>query len=277
MTHPVGIMHGRLLPPFEGRFQTFPAQGWREEFHHARKAGLASIEWIYEVPHEADNPLGSDAGLTELRVLMEETGVKVHSICADYYMQSRLVVDGQPQPAMVDHLAWLLGRAAALGLWYVILPFVDVSSLKTPADHAAIKAILAQALPVAQRLGVEIHLETDLPPRAFRALLEAAGHPALKANYDIGNSASLGFDPEEELTLLAPYLGSVHVKDRLLKGSTVPLGTGNADFPTCFRLIKAAGYSRPFILQAARDTPGDEIAWAGQNREFIERQLEPLA
>lgn len=276
MSHPVGIMQGRLLPPFEGRFQTFPAEGWRQEFHHARAAGLASIEWIYEVPHETDNPLRTDDGLAEMRALMAETGVMVRSICADYYMQSRLVVDGQPQPAIVEHLKWLLGRAALLDLWYVILPFVDASSLRNEADRAALKGILAEVLPLAEKLGVEIHLETDLPPKAFAALLAEVGHPFLKANYDIGNSASLGFDPEEELTLLGPKLGSVHVKDRVLKGATVALGTGNADFPTCFRLIKAAGYDRPFILQAARGAEGDEVTWAGHNREFVERQLAAL-
>lgn len=277
MTHPVGIMQGRLLPPFEGRFQTFPATGWRQEFHNAKAAGLASIEWIYEVPHEADNPLGSAEGLAEMRALMAETGVMIRSICADYYMQSRLVVDGQPQRAMVDHLKWLLGQAKALALWYIILPFVDASSLRNDADRAALKTILAEVLPLARQLGVELHLETDLPPKAFRQLLEEVGDDFLKANYDIGNSASLGFDPEEELTLLGPFLGSVHVKDRVLKGSTVPLGTGNADFPTCFRLIQAAGYSRPFILQAARGVEGDEVTWSGHNREFVERQLAALA
>lgn len=277
MSHPIGIMQGRLLPPFEGRFQTFPAARWRDEFALARLAGLASIEWIYEIPHEADNPLGSDAGLSEMKALMAETGVKVHSICADYYMQSRLVIDGKAQPATVDHLKWLLGRALALKLWYVILPFVDASSLKSEDDRSALKAILADVLPLAQRLGVEIHLETDLPPKQFLALLQEVGHPMLKANYDIGNSASLGFDPEEELTLLGPWLGSVHVKDRILRGGTVPLGTGNADFPTCFCLIKAAGYSRPFVLQAARSEEREEVVWAVHNREFVERQLSALS
>jgi len=277
MIHPVGAMHGRLSPPFEGRFQTFPALSWRDEFYAAAKVGLASIEWIYEVPHEDDNPLRTDDGLAEMRTLMNETGVRVNSICADYYMQSLLVVNGQRQPGMVEHLKWLLGRAAALNLWYVILPCVDASSLKTAADASALKEILHEVLPLAGQLNVEIHLETDLAPKDFVRLLQDMNDPFLKANYDIGNSASLGFDPDEELTLLGPWLGSVHVKDRVLNGATVALGTGNADFPTCFRLIKAAGYARPFILQAARGNVGEEIAWLGQNREFVEQQLAALS
>jgi hexulose-6-phosphate isomerase len=266
-------MQGRLTPPFEGRFQAFPASSWRDEFYRAREAGLASIEWIYELPHEAENPLGTDVGLDEVRRLSDETGVRIHSICADYYMQSPLVVGGNVQADVVEHLKWLLGRAAALGLWYIVLPFVDQSSLRTDSDRQALKQLLAGVLPLAETLGVELHLETDLPPVDFSRLLTDVGHPLLKANYDIGNSASLGYDPDEELTLLGPWLGSVHVKDRLLNGSTVVLGTGNADFHTCFRLILAAGYSRPFILQAARGTEGDETVWISHNREFVERQL----
>ncbi|TAN50397.1 MAG: sugar phosphate isomerase/epimerase, partial [Rhodospirillales bacterium] len=37
----VGVMQGRLLLPFEGRFQAFPAKGWQEEFALAARAGIA--------------------------------------------------------------------------------------------------------------------------------------------------------------------------------------------------------------------------------------------
>jgi hexulose-6-phosphate isomerase len=95
----------------------------------------------------------------------------------------------------------------------------------------------------------------------------------VRANYDIGNSAALGHDPVEELTLLKPWLGSVHVKDRILGGGTVPLGMGVADLPTCFRLICAAGFRGPFILQAAREEGLSEVDLAIRNRQFVEEQL----
>ena len=267
-------MQGRLLPPTEGRFQAFPAAGWREEFPRARDAGLARIEWIYEVPHEADNPLGSEAGVAELRRLAAETGVAVRSICADYYMGRLLVgADDRPDASVVEHLRWLLGRAALLGVGYMVLPFVDASSLKTDSARAAAAEALAAVLPAAEAAGVELHLETDLAPPVFAALLRRIGHPLVKANYDIGNSASLGYDPEEELTTLAPWLGSVHVKDRVLGGGTVALGTGNADFPTCFRLIRRAGFAGCFILQAARDAALSEVELARRNIAFVRDHL----
>jgi L-ribulose-5-phosphate 3-epimerase len=95
----------------------------------------------------------------------------------------------------------------------------------------------------------------------------------VRANYDIGNSASLGHSPTQELTLLAGWLGSVHVKDRILGGGTVPLGTGSADFATCFRLIYKAGFQGPFILQAARQPELSEVELARRNRKFVEQQM----
>lgn len=266
----IGIMQGRLLPPFEGRFQAFPATGWQEEFAHARDAGLACIEWIYEEPHEAGNPLGSADGLARMAELSAASGVAVRSICADYYMTRRLVTPaGEADETTVAHLRWLMQRARLLGATYMVLPFVDASSLRSEPERLAAERLLRDLAGEGEAGGVELHLETDLPPERFAALLQAIDHPRVRANFDIGNSASLGYDPTVELTALGPWLGSVHVKDRLLGGGTVPLGTGNADFATCFRLIRASGFRRWLILQAARSTPGDEVAWARGNVAFV--------
>jgi hexulose-6-phosphate isomerase len=58
----------------------------------------------------------------------------------------------------------------------------------------------------------------------------------------------------------------VHVKDRVFGGTTVPLGTGNADFPTVFRLIREADYSGYLIMQTARAKDDDH---AGALRQYI--------
>ena len=272
--NPIGIMQGRLSPPVGGRIQSFPVDSWREEFPRAREAGLACIEWVYEFDTEADNPLATEAGLGEIRNLEQKTGVAVWSICADFYMRERLVGDdGAPRVPVVEHLHRLLQRASGLGIRYMVLPFVDESSLRTEAELAGLCQVLAGLLPRAQQAGVELHLETDLKPAPLAQLLQKVSHPMLRANYDIGNSASLGHDPVEELTLLGPWLGSVHVKDRLLGGGTVPLGTGAADFTACFRLFQQANYRGPFILQAARQEGMSETELAVRHRRFVEHQV----
>jgi hexulose-6-phosphate isomerase len=273
----IGTMQGRLLPPYEGRFQAFPAAQWREEFTNARKAGLFCIEWIYEQPHEAENPLRTDEGLAEMKAAIAETGVKVVSICADYYMTRPLVTDadGVDRPT-VDHLRWLMGRAQALGATYIVLPFVDASSLKTEEARQTLIALLKELGPEAQALGVELHLETDFPPAMFSAILSAIDHPNVRWNYDIGNSASLGFAANDEFDLQGKYLGSVHIKDRVRGGSTVPLGTGSAEIDVSLKRILETGFDRWFILQVARDKAGEEIAWLTDVRKNVEQRLAGL-
>jgi hexulose-6-phosphate isomerase len=273
----IGVMQGRLVPPEEGHFQSFPAARWRDEFPRASRAGLACIEWIYEEPNEDRNPLRTDDGLAEIRRLSATSGVGVWSMCADYYMTRRLIApDGQPVAEAVAHLRWLISRARAMKISYIVLPFVDSSALRSSAGKAALVPLLRELIPDAAAAGVELHLETDFPPQELAQALAQIDHPLVRANYDIGNSASLGFDCRKELSLLAPWLGSVHVKDRVLGGGTVPLGTGAADLPAAFRGIREAGFDRWLIMQVARGEPGNELAWCKANRRLIESEIMAL-
>src|ERR1700686_174345 len=275
--NPIGIMQGRLSPAVDGRIQSFPVETWREEFELARQAGLDCIEWIYETGTDAINPLGTDEAVAEICRLSDTSGVAVRSICADYFMSERLIKpDGALRGEAVEHLRWLLERADAMGVRYIVLPFVDSSSLKSPQEIKGLLSMLRSVLPSAERVKIELHLETDLPPENLVAILESIEHLLVRANYDIGNSAALGYQPAHELSLIAPWLGSVHVKDRIKGGHTVPLGSGSADFGTCFRMIAKAGFNGPFILQAARESGLSEPDLAMRNREFVEKHLVAL-
>jgi L-ribulose-5-phosphate 3-epimerase len=98
-------------------------------------------------------------------------------------------------------------------------------------------------------------------------------HRSIRVNYDSGNSASLGYHPVEEFAAYGERIGSVHVKDRVRGGSTVPLGTGDADFRAFFEGLGALRYQGDILLQAARGAPGAEVEWARQNRDFVLRSL----
>jgi hexulose-6-phosphate isomerase len=126
-------------------------------------------------------------------------------------------------------------------------------------------------MPFAEETGIEIHLETSLGPAEFAKLLNCVPHPKLRVNYDSGNSASLGYSPTNEFAAYGDRIGSVHIKDRVLNGGTVPLGTGSADFPALFSCLERIEYRGDFTLQVARGTPGDEVAWAKRNLAFVRR------
>lgn len=268
----IGIMQGRLLPPQDGRIQSFPTGRWAEEFALAVAVPLDAIEWIYEVQGAEENPLGTRAGIERLGALAREHQVAVRSVCADYFMDRPFLRVTEVERAKSEHvLTWLLHQCQLAGISRMVLPFVDVSRIADDAEQAVVVQLLRRVMPTLEATGVELHLETDLAPSAFAELLSASEHPKVFANYDSGNSASLGYDPTEEFAAYGSRIGSIHIKDRRRGGGTVPLGTGDADFEALFAAVRRIGYNGDFILQVARDTAGQEVAWARQNCRFVEQ------
>ena len=270
----LGIMQGRLIPPMEGRFQAFPRGCWAAEFPKASAAGLGAIEWIYDTYGVGANPIERDAGIESVLELSRLYEIAVRSICADYFMEFTFVrATDSERTERIAHLVLLLGQGSRLGVTRIVLPFVDNSAIRDDADREAVIDTLQRVLPVAETSGIELHLETSLGPEEFAALLARIPHPYLKVNYDSGNSSSLGYRPAEEFAAYGDRLGSVHIKDRVLHGSTVPLGQGDADLDAVFDGLRRLNYAGDCILQVARSTPGDEVAWARQNRVYVERYL----
>jgi L-ribulose-5-phosphate 3-epimerase len=266
----IGIMQGRLVPPTENRIQCFPRLNWADEFELGSKAGIDCIEWIYDYYGADVNPIATDAGIAQMKLLTQKTGVQVLSICADYFMERPLVRATAGELAeRLAMIEWLLGRGHRLGVTRMVVPFVDASRIDTETEFEGVCEILNHILPVAEENGIEIHLETSLPPGRFSFLLERLPHPFLKANYDSGNSSSLGYKPKEEFASYGKRIGSVHIKDRLLGGGTVAPGTGDADFPALAESLRTIGYAGDFILQVARSVSGDEVNWIHQNRGFV--------
>lgn len=270
----IAVMQGRMVPPTENRIQCFPRERWRDEFALAAAAGLTAIEWIYDL-HGADvNPIASDDGLALMRTLSERHDVVVRSLCADYFMDRPLVrASAQELDERQETLRWLIRRCALLAMNRMVLPFVDASRIDTDAERDLVIDVLKGALPVAEEAGVELHLETSLSPSRFVDLLARLPHPMLKVNYDAGNSASLGYRPRDEFAAYGDRVGSVHIKDRVLGGGTVPLGSGDTDFQALFESLAKVRYDRDFVLQVARGTAGDEVSWAQSNREFVLERL----
>ena len=79
-------------------------------------------------------------------------------------------------------------------------------------------------------------------------------------NYDIGNSASLGFRPKEEFAAYGDKITDVHIKDRKNGGGSVPLGTGDADLNGVMSLLKLENYHGPLIMQVYRDNEGSKFS-----------------
>lgn len=263
-------MQGRLVPPVDGRIQCFPRESWADEFALAAQARLDCIEWIYDEYGADANPVATDDGIDAMLHLAEVHGVRVVSLCADYFMDRPLVrVDGADLDERVGVLSWLLERSQRLGVERIVLPFVDASRIETEAELEHVAATVGRTLHRAEETGVEIHLESSLSPNKLAELLERLPSPLLKVTYDSGNSSSLGYDPRSEFAAYGDRVGSVHIKDRVKGSGTVPLGTGDADLPAVFSCLRQLDYTGDLIMQVARGVPGEEVGWALRNRAIV--------
>lgn len=268
-------MQGRLLPPEEDRFQSFPRRGWGTEFSLAASAGLNGIEWIFDAYSEDVNPLADDTGIAEMLSLSQETGIIVRSLCADYFMDKPFLRIGElERQALIQKMRWLLSRCQLAGIGRMVIPFVDSSRIENRDEETQVIAILQSVLPAAEANEVELHLETSLAPERFAYLLERCNHPLVRVNYDSGNSASLGYASADEFAAYGGRIGSVHIKDRKRGGGTVPLGTGDADLPALFRSLLRVEYKGDYVLQIARSEPGQEVPWIAQNLASVAAHIE---
>ena len=260
LTNEIGIMQGRLSPRVDGKIQAYPANTWQREFQIAQEIGYAAIEWIVEKPVET-NALMTTSGKTEIKKIIASTGVRIDYVCADIFMQQPLVrMTEDIKSQNRNYLLEILKNAKEVGAVGVEIPFVDNSSIKSETEKEELINVMQGALKIAKVLGMKISLETDLPPLAFKELLEHINLNYIQANYDIGNSASLGFDPNEELEAYGDKILNVHVKDRKLGGTTVPLGTGSADIQGVFQKLNEIGYTGGITMQAARGENDINIA-----------------
>lgn len=270
-------MQGRLLPPENGFFQAFPRQKWRDEFVHAEAAGISNIEWIFDCYGKDVNPISEKNGRKQINELSQKHGVTVVSLCADYFMDKPLLrVNKIELSENINTLQWLINQCNKAGINRIVLPFVDNSAINSPEEQIDVAITLNSIVPFLEKSKVEIHLETNLNPENFEHFLQLLPHPLFKVNYDSGNSASLGYDTNEEFNSYGYRIGSIHIKDRLLKAGTVPLGTGNAKFDLLFKKIKEIKYKGDFILQVARGKPGDEVNWTKENINFIKNYIQLL-
>ncbi|MDJ0841439.1 MAG: TIM barrel protein, partial [Acidobacteriota bacterium] len=210
----IGTMQGRLLPKYKGRYQAFPLPNWPDEFPLAASMGLNLIEFILDYEDVEANPLMSAEGLKQIAGLSAETGVAVHTVCADYFMEAPLHHAG-PRVAEESRgiLERLIANVASLGVKDVVIPCVDQSSLRDAADTDRFVAALSRVMPLAERNDMHLALETDLAPQPFTDLLKRLNSETVTVNYDTGNSAALGYDPVEELAAYGDRITDIHIKD----------------------------------------------------------------
>ena len=260
MNNKIGVMQGRLVPKYQGRYQAFPIGMWQDEFKTAKECDLDLIEFILDFNDAEENPLLKSGGVNEIVKISKDTGVSVKTICADYFMEAPLhSSDDKVVEESFKILERLLETAKVLKITDIVIPCVDQSSLETEVAVNRFVRQIRKIIPIIEKENINLSLETDLAPKPFIELLSKLNSKNITVNYDIGNSAALGFDSDEELAAYGNRITDIHIKDRILGGGPVMLGEGNADFVKFFSKLENFNYRGPFIMQAYRDDEGVEV------------------
>lgn len=249
----IGFIQGRLSPMVNGMIQAFPAKHWREEFPTAQTIGVQLMEWTLDQNELRDNPYTTQEGQAEIKKLCAKHSLSIPSVTGDCFMQAPFwKAEGQTRDALLKDFSLVVESSAALGVTYIVVPLVDNGSIETAEQADNLKQGLAQFDDQMRATGVKIVFESDFAPAPLAEFIANFDTELYGINYDIGNSAALGFSCDEEFQAYGDRILNVHIKDRILGGTTVPLGTGDAYLPKVMAGLVHTGYTGYYILQTAR-------------------------
>jgi len=266
----IGFMQGRLSPAVDGRIQAFPWKDWENEFPSAQATGLHLMEWTLDYDRIHQNPLLTPTGQVRIRHLGAKYDVTVPSVTGDCFMQAPFwKATGSDRIALQEDFIQVVTACQNLGVAIVVVPLVDNGTLENRAQEDVLVDFLLHQQELPKHGGVSIVFECDYAPDKLGRFIERLPAHRFGVNYDIGNSAALGYRPAEEFQCYGVRVQNVHVKDRTLGGTTVPLGTGDADFAAVFEQLAACRYSGNYIMQTARSNDGDHRGVLRAYRDMI--------
>lgn len=254
----VGFMQGRLSPIRNAQIQAFPWDDWRREFEIGEQHGFGLMEWTLDQERLYENPLMNEAGQVEIRDLCALHGVRIASLTGDCFMQAPFWKSkGRERENRERDFLAVAVACSAVGVEMMVVPLVDNGTLENADQEDQLVNFLQRHCAVLCEQNVRVVFESDFAPLELARFIDRLDADWFGINYDIGNSAASGFKPEDEFSAYAHRIDNVHVKDRPLAGTTVPLGEGDADFGSVFSALGKIGYAGNYILQTARAKDAD--------------------
>jgi L-ribulose-5-phosphate 3-epimerase len=258
MTHRIGFMQGRLCEPVDGKIQAFPWRDWENEFPAAAEIDIHLMEWTLDQDRLYENPLLTLSGQKKIHSLCQKYGISIPSLTGDCFMQAPFwKTRGKTRNDLHLDFVAICCACSLIGIRMLVVPLVDNGRVETSAQEDELVDFLLTHQSFLAELHLQIIFESDFSPKELARFISRLPAQRFGINYDIGNSAALGFKPEEEFAAYGDRVFNVHIKDRELGGTTIQLGKGNANFGDVFDALSRLSYQGNFILQTARATDGE--------------------
>ena len=237
---------------------------------------------FYPIPKPHLSPSDDAKKRDGVRIRAEQAGISIAALNAHTNLCAR---DPQERQANTDFVAGCLQLAADLGAPTV----VTTAGGKNAYGYEqwffdwAIESI-GQLLPIADRLGVTIALETGSPPGCLtynvettKRLLAAEGLDSVRALFDPAHYYIRGDCPKAAFEALQGHIAHVHAKDATGDPENIvfpPLGEGEIDFDALLGTMAGAGYDGYITMEYeafAWDFPRDPQQVLAQEKAFLDR------
>lgn len=271
----LGMMQGRLSPIKGGKIQTFPWQNWKNEPKIQSDMGILGTEWTIDLWHYFKNPLIKYP--LDCRQYFDECGVQIWGATSDAHMQGNFWAkkNGMYLRNRLHKLTFkILKSLCAVEASYLVIPLVDGGKVSDAKSKDYVVEELLRYTNFLRDNNLKILFEVDFPPKTTLDFIRKFPEDCYGINYDMGNSASLGFDPVHEITLYGSYIKNVHIKDRPRGRANCMLGKGSVDFETVIRQFHGLQYDGKFILQTGRSDVDNHKSTLQRQIDFWSSQWE---
>ena len=265
----LGFLQGRLTKQ-KKKIQQFPKKNWKSEFKLARSLNLNLIEWTIDHYGFFQNPLMNTKYHKFIKEICRKYRIKINSITADFFMEKPFWRQ-KNQTHYLKKIEELVEKCGSLKIKYIVLPLVDNSSIKNKITENIVVRELLKLQGKLLKNKVICLFESDFAPKKLLNFLKRFNSKSYGLNYDLGNSASLGYNIDEEFNLYGNRIYNIHIKDRIKFGKTVRLGKGNANFSKLFKNLKKMKYKKNIILQTARSKQNQHMKEININLNFLKK------
>lgn len=247
----IGVMQGRLSPKINNKIQCFPFNSWKSEFSTCSKLNIEKIEWTIDNYKFEDNPICTFLGRQEIFLLKNKYHIDIDSVTADFFMQEPFYKIKKNKEENYSKLKNFIIDASKINIKYIILPLVDNASISNIREEKELIRFLNNLKTLIKSCNIIILFESDYHPNKLLRFIKKFDQGCFGINYDLGNSAGLGYDFNDE-KIYFDYVKNIHIKDKNFQKKSVRLGKGNAQFDQLLKYLIKSNYKGNLILQTAR-------------------------
>ena len=214
--------------------QYFPHLDWKKDLKFSSLIGFKYIEWTVNKNNLNSNPIYSD--LKILRKTLKYNKIKVSGLTFDYILENPFFKKKGKELIFFQVLKKILINLDALKVKIIVIPLLDQSSIKSFQEEKIFINKMKNFIN-SYNGNVKLLFESDYSPKKLLNLIKKFNSSKVGINYDTGNSAYFNYNFYDEKKYFK-FVKNIHIKDRLLKGKTVRLGSGNWNYKIFFKFLK---------------------------------------